>query len=80
MEKSGDSDSDGCGIEVSKESYERIGRIALSFLNGALLGEQPDVESYVHRVPIEDRDKVRQILEEVVVPLAAIPGESQCQP
>lgn len=60
----------------SNLSYERIGRIALSYLNGAILGHEPEIESYVQRVPVGEQIRMRQILEEVIVPLAEIPNTS----
>lgn len=60
--------------DTRSETYEIIGRLALGYLNGVLLGEDPSIEDYVQRASEDDQPRVRQILEEVVAPLSQLPG------
>jgi hypothetical protein len=58
--------------ELSSKQYEMLGRVAISFLQGCLKGERPSIEEYVARVDHTSRPRMREVLEEVMLPLAAL--------
>lgn len=58
--------------ELSPAQYEAIGRAAIGFMNGRILGQDVSVEEYVQRAPTEAQGNVREVLEEVIVPLSKL--------
>ncbi len=61
----------------SDETYEAIGRAAMSMLMGHQLADPTSMEEYVLRVNKEDQPIVRDVLENLVEPLCSISQSSR---
>lgn len=59
-------------MQLTPEQFQLLGRISMSFLNGCLIGEQPNIEEYVQRGPVEMHGVIREALEGVMAPLASL--------
>ena len=64
-------------IEYTDETYEAIGRAAMGMLQGSKLGDKTTLDEYVMRADVEDRPAVREILENVVVPLCSLASKKK---